>query len=105
LGAAFAHPTIETTVRADTARGFLDIVEAGIHRQLKDRNFDLQDAEKLAEEWTLKRFKEEKYPVEIISRECFNVIRNRRNKGQIIEVKAQIKPGLIADLKGGKLII
>ena len=105
LGAAFAHPTIETTVRADTARGFLDIVEAGIHRQLKDRNFDLQDAEKLAEEWTLKRFKEEKYPVEIISRECFNVIRNRRNKGQIIEVKAQIKPGLIADLKGGKIII
>ena len=105
LGAAFAHPTIETTVRADTARGFLDIVEAGIHRQLKDRNFDLQDAVKLAEEWTLKRFKEEKYPVEIISRECFNVIRNRRNKGQIIEVKAQIKPGLIADLKGGKLII
>jgi N-methylhydantoinase A/oxoprolinase/acetone carboxylase beta subunit len=105
LGAAFAHPTIETTVRADTARGWLDIVEAGIHRQLKDRNFDLQDAERLAQEWTLKRFKEEKYPVEIISRESFNVIRNRRNKGQIIEVKAQIKPGLIADLKGGKLVI
>lgn len=105
LGAAFAHPTIETTVRADTARGCLDIVEAGIHRQLKDENFDLQDAEKLAEEWTLKRFNEKKYPVEIISSESFNVIRNRRTKGQIIEVKAQIKPGLIADLKGGKLII
>jgi len=105
LGAAFAHPTIETTVRADTARGCLDIVEAGIHRQLKDENFDLQDAEKLAEEWTLKRFNVKKYPVEIISSESFHVIRNRRTKGQIIEVKAQIKPGLIADLKGGKLII
>lgn len=105
LGAAFAHPTIETTVRADTARGWLDIVEAGVHRQLKKKNFGLKDAENMAAEWTLKRFKQQEYQVEITSRENFNVIRNRRTKGQIIEVKAQIKPGLIADLKGGKLII
>lgn len=105
LGAAFSHPTLETTVRADTDRGWLDIVEAGIHRQLKDKNFDLEQAEKLAEEWTLKRFKQKKYPVEIISRESFNVIRNHRTLGQIMEVKAQIKPGKIADLKGGSLIL
>ena len=49
--------------------------------------------------------KAEKYPVEIISEESFNVIRNYRTSGQIMEVKAQIKPGQIADLKGGKLII
>ena len=105
LGAAFSHPTLETTVRADTARGQLDIVEAGIHRKIKKRDFDLKDAEKLAEEWTLKRFNQEKYPVEITSRESFNVIRNYRTLGQIMEVKAQIKPGQIADLKGGDLII
>lgn len=101
LGAAFSHPTIETTVRADTARSQLDIVEAGIHRKIKKKDFDLKDAEKLAEKWTRKRFNSEKYPVEITSRESFNLIRNYRTLGQIIEVKAQIKPGLIADLKGG----
>ena len=105
LGAAFSHPTLETTVRADTARGWLDIVEAGVHREIKERGFDLKEAEKLAEEWTLKRFATKKYPVEIISEESFNVIRNYRTLGQIMEVKAQIKPGQIADLKGGKLII
>ncbi|MGM0500414.1 MAG: hydantoinase/oxoprolinase family protein [Bacillota bacterium] len=104
LGAAFSHPTIETTVRADTARGQLDIVEAGIHRKIKKKSFDIKDAEKLAEEWTRKRFNQEKYPVEITSRESFNLIRNSRTIGQIIEVKAQIKPGLIAEVKGGDLI-
>lgn len=105
LGVAFSHPTLETTVRADTARGWLDIVEAGIHRKIKEKDFDLKDAKKLAEEWTLKRFTTEEYPVQIISEESFNVIRNYRTLGQIMEVKAQIKPGQIADLKGGKLII
>ena len=105
VGAALAHPTIETTVRADTARGWLDIVEADIHRKIKDKNFDLEDARELAKKWTLKRFSESSYPVEIISEESFNVIRNYRTAGKIIEIKAQIKPGHIADLKGGKLII
>lgn len=98
VGAAFARPTIETTVRADTARGYLDIAEAGIHRRLQDKSFDLNDAKNLAKEWTLKRFSQSDYPVEIISEESFNVIRNYRTLGKIIEVKAQIKPGLIAEL-------
>ena len=83
----------------------MDIVEAGVHRKIKERGFDLKEAEKLAKEWALKRFSTQKYPVEIISEESFNVIRNYRTLGQIMEVKAQIKPGQIADLKGGELII
>lgn len=99
VGAAFARPTVETTVRADTARGFIDIVEAGIHRPLENKNFSLTDAENLAQKWTLKRFSKNDYPVEIISKENFNVVRRHRTLGQIIEVKAQIKPGLISDLR------
>jgi len=105
LGVAFSHPTLETTVRADTARGKLNIVEAGIHRNIKDDYFDINKAEKLAKKWTIKRFKSEEYPIEIISRESFNVIRNFRTLGKIMEIKAQIKPGLIADLKGGNIIL
>lgn len=105
LGVAFSHPTLETTVRADTARGKLNIVEAGIHRNIKDDYFDINKAEKLAKEWTIKRFGNEEYPVEIISRESFNVIRNFRTLGKIMEIKAQIKPGLIADFRGGNIIL
>ena len=105
VGAAFSHPTLETTVRADTARGQLDIVEAGIHRKITDKSFDIDKAENLAKEWTLKRFGSEEYPVEITTKESFNVIRNFRTLGKIIEVKAQIKPGQIAALKGGKIIL
>ena len=105
LGVAFSHPTLETTVRADTARGKLNIVEAGIHRNIKDDYFDINKAEELAKEWTIKRFGNEEYPLEIISRESFNVIRNFRTLGKIMEIKVQIKPGLIADFRGGNIIL
>lgn len=95
IGAAFARPTVETTVRADTARGYLDIAEVDIHRRLEDKNFELRDAKKLAEKWTAKRSPAADYRLEIISEESFNVIRRQRRLGKIIEVKAQIKPGLI----------
>lgn len=101
VGAAFAHPTLETTVRADTATGYLDIVEAGIHRQIKDKSFDINKAEELAREWTQKRAVNEGNPVEITDRESFNVIRGFRTLGKIMEVKAQIKPGQIAKVKEG----
>lgn len=98
VGAAFSQPTVETTVRADTARGFLDIPELGIHRSLKNKDFNLSDAKKLAEKWTLKRASQHNYQVEVISEESFNIIRRQRRLGKIIELKTQIKPGLIAFL-------
>ncbi|MDI3547458.1 MAG: hypothetical protein PWR10_1110 [Halanaerobiales bacterium] len=96
VGAACARPTLETTVHADTAQGYVDIIEAGIHRKIKPGSrFTLEEATKLARKWTEKRSPFRNIPVEITEKESFNVIRGFRTTGKIMEVKAQIKPGLL----------
>jgi len=103
IGAAIARPTLTTTVRVDTASSYLDIVEAGIHRQLNvGEDYDLEEVEELARVWTRKRAENEKAEIEITDRESFNVIRGFSTLGKIMEVKAQIKPGSIGDFLGSE---
>jgi N-methylhydantoinase A/oxoprolinase/acetone carboxylase beta subunit len=103
VGAALARPTLQTTVRVDTAASYLHIVEAGIHRQLKaGEDYDLEEVEELAMAWTRKRADDETAVVEISERESFNVIRGFRTIGKIMEVRAQIKPGLISRPEGSE---
>lgn len=100
VGAAFARPTITTTVRIDTAAGQLDIAEAGIHRSLKaSEKFNLEQSKKLALKITKERSLV-KTAVEITDVESFNVIEGFRTVGAIREIKAQVKPGPITRLKG-----
>src|SRR5690606_20799237 len=76
VGAALARPTLQTTVRVDTAASYLNIVEAGVHRKLKPgERYELEDVEELAITWTRKRAEDEAAAVEITERESFNVIR------------------------------
>lgn len=101
IGAALAIPTVETTVRVDTASSYLDIVEAGIHRKLDQKErYNLEEVKELAIIWTRKRAGDNKASVEITDSESFNVIKGFRTIGKIMEVKAQIKPGLISGLEG-----
>lgn len=105
IGAAFARPTLGTTVRVDTATAYLDVVEAGIHRRLRNGEvFNIYKAEELAVDWTRKRAENQKIVVEITDKESFNVIRGFRTLGEIMEVKAQIKPGPIARIERGESI-
>lgn len=104
IGAAIARPTLTTTVRIDTATSYLDIVEAGIHRQLSaGENYDLEEVEELARAWTRKRAENKDAEVEITDRESFNVIRGFSTLGRIMEVKAQIKPGPIVEYIGSEI--
>ena len=99
VGAAIARPTMTTTVHADTAAGTLNIVEIGEHSVIEEgRDFNIEEAEKLAVEWTRKRAGDKEAVVEITDRESFNLIRGFRSIGEIIEVKAQIKPGPIVGI-------
>lgn len=104
VGAALARPTLQTTVRVDTAASYLNIVEAGVHRKLKPgERYELEDVEELAITWTRKRAEDEAAAVEITERESFNVIRGFSTLGKIMEVKAQIKPGLISRPEGSEI--
>ncbi|ACL70990.1 hydantoinase/oxoprolinase family protein [Halothermothrix orenii] len=100
IGAGAARPTVEVTVRADTATGQLTVPETGLHKRI-NRDLRLNQVEEVARK-ELEKLNPNPHPespVEITQRESFNVIRGFRTLGRIIEVKAQVKPGLIARIR------
>lgn len=100
IGAALARPTAVATIHVDTAEGFYTVAEAGVRERIaRPLLFTMEKAERLAEEWVRKAEKD--WPVEITEATSFNIVRGFYTTGKIMDVQAQIKPGLWGRLEGG----
>jgi N-methylhydantoinase A/oxoprolinase/acetone carboxylase beta subunit len=103
IGAAMAKVTQDITLVADTQRRILTAGEYGIRERI-GRDFTIEDARKRAIQ--LLRYsaidqgaKEDEIETEIIEESIFNMVDGFYTTGKNIRVKAQIKPGLIGDLR------
>jgi N-methylhydantoinase A/oxoprolinase/acetone carboxylase beta subunit len=99
IGAAFAKPTTEITLLANTKEGILTIPELGIYKNIS-KNFTLDLAKKEALEALLKKAldlgaKKEDIELKITEESIFNMVQGFYTKGKNIRIKAQIVPGLI----------
>jgi len=104
IGAAVARPTVDITLRADTAEGYYTVAELGIKNRLPSRKFTLTDAyglaaKHLAELATLKGIS--LGITEIIQSEEFNVVQGFRRVGKIMTCRLQIKPGVLMKSEEG----
>ena len=108
IGAALAKPTMDITLLADTQRKTLSIPELGIYEEIKGK-YDLELAKAQAIDLLKKQVQlmddqsviSDK-DIEIIEESCFNMIDGFSTTGQNIRIQAQVKPGLIHNLRGEK---
>lgn len=103
IGAALARTTAEITLLADTEKKTLTIVEegerAGISAQF-NRHEALEICRKKLRERAVKMGAMDKdIEMEIVEDQEFNMIREYRTTGKNIRIKAQIKPGLLANIR------
>ena len=104
IGAAVARPTIDITLRADTAAGYYTVPELGIKKKLPNGRFMLAEAYKLAADHLAELAGIRGIclgATEIIQSEEFNVIQGFRTVGKIITCRMQVKPGVTMDIKEG----
>lgn len=104
IGAAVARPTVDITLRADTAEGYYTVSELGIKNRLPNGKFTLTDAyqlaaEHLAELATIRGISPG--VTEIIQSEEFNVVQGFRTVGKIMTCRLQIKPGVLMNSEVG----
>lgn len=93
VGAALAVPTVEATVRIDTAEGFAAVAEEGLREQLETRYIREQEAAEMAKSYVLRRAAWAGVEdVEVTEVQSFNVVRDFHTTGRIFDVKAQVKP-------------
>lgn len=92
IGAALAQITQKCTLYADTSQGYYQIPEFELRKQV-NTDFNLDQAKEVIKVELKKRVKSEA-SIEVINAQSFNLIRGFNTVGQIIEVIAQIKPGL-----------
>jgi N-methylhydantoinase A/oxoprolinase/acetone carboxylase beta subunit len=107
VGAALAKTTTEVTMLVDTSQGILSVPELGIYEKI-NRNYTLDNArarviELVKESAMSLGAKEEEIEAEIIEESKFNMVRGFFTSGQNIRIKAQVKPGLITQLRGDKI--
>jgi N-methylhydantoinase A/oxoprolinase/acetone carboxylase beta subunit len=98
FGAAVARPTLDITLRADTAEGYYIIAELGIKNKLPSSRFSLEDAYQLAEQHLAELARKSGVPLsetQIIQSEEFNMVRGFSTVGKIITCRVQIKPGVL----------
>jgi len=98
VGAAAARPTLDITLRADTAEGYYTVAELGIKNRLPSMHFSLHDAYQLAEEHLAQLAKDSGIllgETEMIQSEEFNVIRGFSTVGKIMTCRFQVKPGVL----------
>ncbi len=103
VGAAAARPTIEVTLRADTAQGYYTVAELGLRATLPSRRFSLADARDLASSHLAERAAAAGIPVvdvESVYDEEFNLVRGFSTTGKIIACRLQIKPGVFTTQEG-----
>lgn len=107
IGAALARTTTELTVLADTEKGILTIVEEGLQLSIP-AGFSREETRSVCLEYLEKRAiamgaRREDLVMEITEDQSFNMIRGFTTTGRNMRMRAQIKPGLIADFgKGGR---
>jgi N-methylhydantoinase A/oxoprolinase/acetone carboxylase beta subunit len=98
IGAAVARPTLDITLRVDTAEGYYTVAELGINNRLPSRRFSLHDAYQLAEEYLAQLAKDSGIllgETEMIQSEEFNVMRGFSTVGKIMTCRFQVKPGVL----------
>ena len=102
IGAALARPTLSAGLRADTTDGYYLIPESGRREKLPS-GFGKQVAEKLLADWLSKQTEDWQLPsqeVELISYEHFRTIHSYYDTGDIINMRMQLKPGILHKIKG-----
>ncbi|MDI3481327.1 MAG: hypothetical protein PWQ97_982 [Tepidanaerobacteraceae bacterium] len=104
VGAALAKTTAEITLLADTAKGTLSAPEIGLYEKI-DRNFTLEMARRKALELLQQRAsmlgaEGSEMEAEITEESSFNMVRGFYTSGKNIRIRAQIKPGLLYELRG-----
>jgi N-methylhydantoinase A/oxoprolinase/acetone carboxylase beta subunit len=102
IGAALARPTIEINLLADTDREILSIPETGVYERI-NKSYNLEKAKERA--LSEVRLAGEAMGIssnisgaEIIEASSFNMVKGYK-ADKNIRVKAQIKPGLVAERK------
>ncbi|MBC8014883.1 MAG: hydantoinase/oxoprolinase family protein [Sporomusaceae bacterium] len=104
IGAAVARPTVDVTLRADTAQGYYTVAELGIKNKLPIHNFTLSDAHQLAAEHLAELAERRGIflgATEVIQSEEFNVIQGFSTIGKIITCRLQVKPGVLMNHEEG----
>ena len=106
IGAALARITTDITMVADTSQGVLSVPEMGIYEKISG-NYGLESARERAIKLLIERAVylgayQDELETEIIEESSFNMVRGFFTSGKNIRIKAQIKPGLIYELKGDK---
>lgn len=103
IGAALAKTTAEITITADTEQQVLSVPELGIYEKISG-GYTLDRAKKEAVELLEKSALllgaiEGAIEAEITEENSFNMVRGFYTSGQNIRIKAQVKPGLIQELR------
>lgn len=101
IGAALSRPTLSAGLRADTTEGFYLIAEEGQKRELPS-GFGMKKAESILTEYLRNATAKWNLPdqeVEVISKEFFNTIHGYYDSGEIINLRMQLKPGVLNKLK------
>lgn len=106
VGAALARPTMEITMHVDTSNKILTVPELELYERVSSR-YNLDMAKKRALDLVIGNAKSigvdfDNVDAEITEESSFNMVRGFYTSGKDIRVKAQIKPGLIQELRGDK---
>lgn len=104
IGAALARPTTEITMHIDTSKRTLAVPEMRTYEKISSR-YTLDSAKERALELIRESAKtmgytDDNIDAEITEESSFNMVRGFYTIGRDIRVKAQIKPGLILELRG-----
>ena len=104
IGAALARPTMEITMHVDTSKKTLSVPELDIYKEVSPR-FNLDMAKEKALDLVKENAKtmvksSDNIDAEITEESSFNMVRGYHTLGKDIRVKAQIKPGLMGELRG-----
>ncbi|NMA03857.1 MAG: hydantoinase/oxoprolinase family protein, partial [Clostridiales bacterium] len=104
IGAALAKTTTEINMIADTSQQTLSVPELGIYEKISGK-YTLENARKRATELLRESAislgaEKDTIETEIVEENSFNMVRGFYTSGKNIRIKAQIKPGLIQELRG-----
>ena len=105
VGAAVARPTKHVTLRADTSRQEIRLVEAGVKLPMA-AGFTLAAAKAAAHAWLLAQtatWPDAERDTEVLWCEQFSLVRGFSTTGEIINLGMQLKPGILSSVaaKGG----
>ena len=105
IGAALSRTTMEITLIADTAEGYMSVPEIDYTAPV-EKGYTLEEAENDAREIVLRVAKqmetgEKLQETEVTERSSFTMVRGFSRVGRRIRVKAQIKPGILFFPEGG----